>query len=231
MNRIVRPIAVLSVAVVITVALSACNDPVLNKIQGYVRATETPTYVIEKAEPTAAPIGEQDDNDPALVNDEGYTAETARQRLIDYIGGSGRLTAEYSSTVTVPDEAFRDGATYYIFKVMNNGEVMDDYYVIADRYAEGLYKSSDFRDKYINGAEDAYTVNDAQADLLASLGNAAGITADYMTSVTVDEPDYSGDVVYYRFNVKQGGVHIEDQYVRVTRFGGVILHETEFNEE
>ena len=228
MSKVSRCAVAIAVLISVTSMLTACRSEFEKRVSDLV-ATEPPSKVIENTESTSPPRGEDNPNRyVAPTESDDYTADIAQQRLLDYLGGSGSFTAEYKTIVTVKENDYPYSADYYVFEVKNSSDVIDKYYVTADRYGAGLYKSSDFYKRYFKGAKDVCTVEQAKYDLLTELSGIPDLTADYRSTVTEDDDIYSGKIVYYVFSVKQDGEYIEDYYVRATNFGGMVLSEMDF---
>ena len=212
-----------------SLSLSAC-DPgkTIEKMEEYIKATEKPEKVVEEVMPTAEPIGSPD-REPGYGDTDEYSSSAAKDRLIAYINPDSGKNAAYKSSVTVKDEDFDDPVNFYVFDVFTSGKDFGNYYVLAMEEPEIIYNAAQFRARFFDGAEETYTVEKASTDLLKYFENKPGYTVDYLTTVTVDDEDFSGEVRYYCFSLKRGGTHLENYYVLVSRYGGTIIPETEFN--
>ena len=230
MKKIMSLISLIAAASCITVILSACElGTTISKVEEYLQATEEPQNKVEEVMPTAEPRGQADSGSDAIPADE-FSSSDAQDRLIAYLDPDSGKIAEYFSAISLNDDDYTYAVRYFVFDVKSGSKSLGKYYVLDNKTDTVIYDGAGFREKYIDGAKDVYTVSKAEKDLLGFLENKAGVTADYHTTVTVDDEAFSGEVQYYCFSVKHAGVHLENYYVLVSRFGGLIEDETEFNE-
>ena len=229
MKKAVSIIILSAITLTASLTLSAC-DPgkTIERMEEYIKATEKQEKVVEDVMPTAEPIGNPD-REPGYADTGDFSSTSAMDRLVQYINPDSGKSAKYKSTVKIKDIDFDDPVDFYVFDVFTAGKDYGNYYVLAQEEPAIIYDSAQFRERYFDGAQDAYPVSKASADLLAYFDNKAGYTVDYLTTVTVDDEDLSGEVHYYCFSLKRGGTHLENYYVLASKYGGVIVPETEFN--
>ena len=209
--------------------------------------TEAPTEEETEA-PTEAPTEESTFNVSEVIKEDEFTADDARDALLQFLGGDERLNATYLDSVTV--EEYGQSVEYFRFDVRLLNEItnshVDYYYVINSRHGGGIYDSEAFAERFnINEGDEEpdtsddavktedFTVADAKAALLEYLGGGdERLNAHYLGSVTVE--DYGKDVEYYCFDVRISNElvnsHVDNYYIIKSRFGGGIYDSESFRE-
>ena len=199
------------------------------------RGGDVASYTPEKDFETVAPdlsqsrgaggSGASADAEVRLTPEQGAAILTERLSL------DGDHTAEYRSTVQVYDPEYGVTLSYYLYDALKDGEKTGAYYVrVADDVRE-VFDAESFSQKFFDPNKKDYTYTKAGAVLLKHISGGDGMTADYLTTVTVTDMDYAGDMQYYKFDVKQNGAHIEVYYVIAEEYGCGIYSEEEFNEK
>lgn len=211
-------------------------------------ATEAPTEAETEA-PTEAPTEASTFNVSEIIKTDEFTADDARDALLQFLGGDDRLSAIYLDSVTV--EEYGTSVEYFRFDVRLINEVVsshvDYYYVINSRQGGGIYDSEAFANRFnidTDGDEEPdtsddavktedFTIADAKSALLEYLGGGdERLSANYLGSVTVE--DYGTEVEYYCFDVRIineiVSSHVDNYYIIKSRFGGGIYDSESFRE-
>lgn len=215
------------------------------------KATQAPTEAPTEAEteaPTEAPTEAATFDVSEVIKTDEFTADDARDALLQFLGGDDRLSAIYLDSVTV--EEYGTEVEYFRFDVRLINEIVsshvDYYYVINSRRGGGIYDSETFANRFnidTDGDEEPdtsddavktedFTVADAKSALLEYLGGDERLSAHYLGSVTVE--DYGTEVEYYCFDVRivneVVSSHVDNYYIIKSRFGGGIYDSESFRE-
>ena len=198
MKRGVVAITLVLSAVFAALSFSACNNTDIFK--SLVPPTES-----EKAfETLAAELPGDDRNNDNVYSDPAETRLTVQQGaqvLSDYLTDADAGDIEYRNTVRVYDTEYSDELTYYWYDV-GTGDARGSYYVRVSDIVRDLYDADEFGFRYFDPNKKDYTPAKAGSKLLEFLGSSAGTTVEYLTTVTVTDMDYAGDMDYYKLDVK-----------------------------